>query len=185
MKFNFDLLQVGLSLIEFETESKKISYMPGHITDVFGDLLRVLVSIIPVTEPQGFPETKSEFLLELEPAVVKIQFVNNDPFINIVIFEYDDSVSDSNKKNVFNEFVELKGFIAQVLESGKKILNKYGFIGYKENCIDHEFPVSSFLYLYSYLSHEISQSSSPDVHYQKMISSLFSEEIAVLQSFIP
>jgi hypothetical protein len=149
MEFKYELSGRGWVSGSIKVNNKKFNFIASYLTDSLSDLLK---SLITITCCVPYPIKESTFIMEEEPErLVWIFEKQNDRDVLITIIK----VSGIERSIVFKEQCLLSDFIKAVVKSISKLLEKHGLEGYRENWVNHDFPMKEYQMLYNYTSKKV------------------------------
>ncbi|MBH0156896.1 hypothetical protein IHV10_10995 [Fictibacillus sp. 5RED26] len=150
MEFKYQLSGRGWASGSIKINNKEFNFIASYLTDSLSDLLKSLITITPGCVP--YPINESTFNMEEEPERLVWKFEKqNDRDVLITIIK----VSGIERSIVFKEQCLLSDFIKAVVNSISKLLKKHGIEGYRENWVNHDFPLNEYQRLYNYMSKKV------------------------------
>jgi hypothetical protein len=152
LRFEYKLTGAGWARGYIEIDSKKCSLTAGYLTDALGDLLEALLDLNPLYTDATYLKHGRYFEWNAEPDGVQwhLRKLNEEKML-IKITYYEDIDLYEGERVELNAECLYDEFLTEVLREAGLILKEYGIVGYKENWIEHEFPLSTFLQLKHYL----------------------------------
>ncbi|MCY6369369.1 hypothetical protein [Clostridium ganghwense] len=183
MKFTYELLGVGWAEVNIEINGQKSYSSPSYLSDALGDLLNALLRIIPELDYyEGAPDNKEFVVWSEEPAETQwtLELVDLDK-IRIKIECFEDEDNDNGTIDI-DEICNLNQFLSEVVKALDLLLEKHGFIGYKEMWYEYEFPIGAYLNLKYYLDNKSSFPMQEKIQDgEKYRKSLIKEELMILK----
>ena len=152
MIFKYDMLQTGWGKAEITWDSCTIVYEPSYISDPYGDMIRAVCSILPGLCPEYPQKSSSRVHWYMAPLEIVIDLEYREQNLLIAITQFDESGPQTKKTIILNETIDTRSFVGALVDSGRDMLMKYGFLGYRHNSVNFEFPMSAFLKLLNYHS---------------------------------
>ncbi|WP_051529986.1 hypothetical protein [Anoxybacteroides tepidamans] len=152
MKFEYQLTGAGWARGYIEIDDQKRSLTAGYLTDALGDLLEALLNLNPLYTQAVYLKHGRYFMWEAEPDGVQwhLRRVDKEK-ISIKITYYEDTSLYTGEREELDAECSYDEFLKEVMREAESIFKEYGIVGYKENWIEHEFPLSTFLQLKYYL----------------------------------
>lgn len=170
MKIEWEIQEAGWLDLIIEINGTYYFYNYRWTYDVLGEISNILVNLIPLYEDSF--NRKSCFLADSEPIIDLWEFQKKDDilFIDITSFKGVDLNNIVIEKNLFKNYninknllrahileeqkiqIEFNLFVKEMVCSFDSLLKKYGIVGYRENMVRFEFPLSFYLILKNYIS---------------------------------
>ncbi|MBN2508897.1 MAG: hypothetical protein JXB03_01430 [Spirochaetales bacterium] len=150
MTFKYDMLQTGWGRAEITSGTTAAVFEPSYVSDPYGDMIRAVCSIVPELTPAQEHHTQARVSWHMEPVETVIDLLYTAPDIRISITQFDSSESQIKKSIILNDCLSADEFIGELVDAGRRMLVKYGLIGYRRNAVNFEFPLSAFLKLCDY-----------------------------------
>lgn len=151
MKFDYILNGKGWVYVEIEIDDKQFFSFPSYISEPLIEFLDGLLYIIPGCVPADELKHRSTFKWFQEPGVDKwsLELTKNKD-LKILIETFENESADEGRVEI-STVCDLKEFLTEVVKSLEKLIDKHGFVGYKNTWLANDFPISSFLKLKYYL----------------------------------
>jgi len=182
MKFEYILNGIGWADVKMYIDGKKYYSFPSYISEPLIDLCEGLLSIIPDCVSDDELKLISCFKWFQEPSIDKwtIRLMDNSK-LKILIEHFEHESSDKGEIE-FEGACGLIDFLKEVTKSLEALLNKHGFIGYKDTWYGQDFPFSSYLKLKYYLISKgaFPTSEEPNVYGVEVFKSNLQDEINIL-----
>lgn len=150
MKFEYKLDGIGWADVNIEINSQEFAFTPSYCLDSLGDLVNGLVEIIQGLVSDDDLKKESTFEWSAEPAICRWRLRTNGEELTIQINLYEDDVTERYETKI-NTTCPLKEFLNVLIQAMDKLLKTHGFIGYRDTWHQHDFPISGYLKLKSYL----------------------------------
>jgi hypothetical protein len=184
LNFTYELEELGWANVNIEINGQKSYSSPSYLSDALGDLLNALLRIIPQLDYyEGRPDNKEFIVWSEEPAETHwtLELVDLDK-IRIKIEHFEDENNDNGNIDI-DEICNLNQFLSKVVKALDLLLEKHGFVGYKEMWFEHEFPIGAYLTLKYYLDNKsnfpIQEKIQDGEKYRK---SLIKKELMILKN---
>lgn len=116
-----------------------------------------LLSVIPGCVEEDELRQESMFCWNYEPMGSEWRISIHDPnSLRIHVVEYADIDTKMGEPEfIFDIICDLRSFVSEVVKTLESIINKHGFVGYRQTWYtDHDFPISGYLRLKYYLQNE-------------------------------
>lgn len=182
MKFEYILNGIGWADVEMEIDGEVYYSCPSYLSEPLIDLSEGILRIIPGCVPDDKLKLVSTFKWFGEPSIDKwsIRLLDNSR-LNILI-EHFESESSIECRREFEGTCNIKDFLMELTKALEKLLDKHGFVGYKDTWYGNEFPFSSYLKLKSYLisGNTVQTLEESDVSCNYGIKSNLNDEINLL-----
>lgn len=152
MKFTYELTAIGWADVYWEKDGKTIYFSVSYLSDALGDLLNCLIDILNLSKTDKFYR-KDSVLWHAEPSGYhwRINLVDSCN-IRVKIESVSDAfITDSERVVVEDSIYDLNQFLTMIIEGVDILLHRYGFVGYKDTWVNHDFPIYPYLRLKHYL----------------------------------
>ena len=150
MIFKYDMIQTGWGKAEISCDACRVTFEPSYISDPYGDMIRAVCAIIPGLCPERQQQPSAQVRWNMAPLEIVIDLRYDEPDIGIGITQFDDTEPQTKKTIILNSRIQADALVGELVDSGRNMLRKYGFIGYRHNSVNFEFPMSAFLKLLNY-----------------------------------
>ncbi|TXC86050.1 hypothetical protein FS935_18550 [Metabacillus litoralis] len=144
MKFKYDFIDQWVVDGFIEINSQKLSFNVTYVSDCLGDLLSALLYLNSTCISKDYGLTNhTSCAWDSEPFITRWNFtLKKNRMLHII-------VSFENRIKIDTEY-HYDSFLEVILKEVNSLIKKYGIVGYKANW-EHEFPLSTYLQLKSYL----------------------------------
>lgn len=169
MKIKWEIQEAGWLNLIMELNRTYYFYNYSWTYDILGEISNILVNLIPLYEDSF--NKKFCFLADSEPVIDLWEFKRKKDilFIDITSFKEINLDNMVMQKNLFENYdinkslfkthileeqkiqVEFDLFVKEMVFSFDLLLRKYGIVGYRENMVNFEFPLSFYLILKNYI----------------------------------
>jgi hypothetical protein len=151
MKFEYNLGSSGWAEAVIEDKGREVKLFVSFLNDALGELTDVALSLIQDTENEM---TQEVLIWQGEPWQYRWQFDKVDDLLKISIFYISDTLeSDAmdDEEMVFSTTCHLRDFVRILTKDMTRLLQEHGFVGYQQNWMSKDFPISNYLKFTQYL----------------------------------
>lgn len=179
MKIEYDLDGAGWAWLKLKYKDKEYNGHPSYLSDPLRGIANGLVEM--VYEQPFKNRYRENFMIKIhwEPDVDEITFLNNRGNLNV-------KVKNNSQEEIFSGRCRLDDFIKDFVLVMEKLLLKHGLVGYQNDWINNEFPVSGLIKLKDYLadSNELESSTTKGLYGGEVEISNFEKELILLNKLI-
>lgn len=151
MEFKYSLTGHGWAEGFIKINSLEYEFVASDLTKPLEDMLNAIINLIPslVLAHQCLDSTS--FVWEEEPACTewRMKLLKEDT-LQLKVLYCEDSLNPEFN-TIIDEPCNLMDFISAIIKELDNILDNYGVLGFKQTWGTHEFPISGYLKLKSFL----------------------------------
>ncbi|OPH52008.1 hypothetical protein BC351_34090 [Paenibacillus ferrarius] len=151
MRFEYKLSGKGWAEGFIEINSNIAYFTTSYLTDALDDMLKALILLIP--EISTYPVSATHFEWHEEPGgtLWNLRRVRED-MLNIEIVSFEDLLKRKKETIDMNETCSIIDFVKVIIHGLDLVLSKYGADGFKEEWVNHDFPMKNYFRLKSYIT---------------------------------
>lgn len=148
MEFKYSLSGTGWATCFIEVNSQKFEFTPSYLSDCLNDFLTALMHLnihcVSIDELQK--QTECEWDGEPDGIVWSFE-LQGECVLALNVVHYEDLYEKENPKLLVKTKYPYEDFLRIIINEVDSLIKKHGFLGYREECNEFDFPLSAFLKL--------------------------------------